>query len=51
MEGKLVHSDVVVTVNLFGLVRTIIGIVYLNFELFFLLEMEVNQDFLDELWI
>lgn len=51
MEGKLVHSDVVVTVNLFGLVRTIIGIIHLNFELLFLLEMEVNQDFLDELWI
>ena len=51
VEGKLVHSDVVVTVNLFGLVRTIIGIIHLNFELLFLLEMEVNQDFLDELWI
>ena len=42
MEGKLVHSYVVVTVNLFGLVRTIVRIVHLYLELFFLLEMEVN---------
>ena len=51
MERKLVYSDVVVTVNLFGLVRAIIRIIHLNLELFFLLEVEVNQDFLDELWI